>query len=120
MPYRNTSRPSISVWEYRAAVRQVRKQGTEKLDEDAIFAAYDRMRALELAAVEKTQRMTKSTRRMLRGMPAEEMAIHFQTGPLPEPTPVAVPDEPRQPAEPTEVLPVINLQPFEGSAFYNS
>jgi putative transposase len=120
VPYRNTSRPSISVWEYRAAVRQVRKQGTEKLDEDAIFAAYDRMRALELAAVEKTQRMTKSTRRMLRGMPAEEMAIHFQTGPLPEPTPVAVPDEPRQPAEPTEVLPVINLQPFEGSAFYNS
>nr|GFD39322.1 hypothetical protein [Tanacetum cinerariifolium] len=56
VPYRNTSRPSISVWEYRASVRQLKKQGAEKLDENAIFAAYERMRSLELAAVEKTQR----------------------------------------------------------------
>jgi putative transposase len=108
VPYRNTSRPSISVWEYRASVRQLKKQGAEKLDENAIFAAYDRMRALELAAVEKTQRMTPSTRRMLRGVSLEELVKQAQSGLSPEVLPIAATPQ-------TQEVPIdiSALQPFD-------
>lgn len=118
VPCRNTSRPEISVWEFRAAVRQLRKQGVEKLDEDSIFAAHDQLREFELAAVERTQRMTKSARRMLRGMPVEDTAIYLQTGSAPEKIPASAPDEPQQ-AEVVTPVSVSNLQPFDGSTFYN-
>jgi len=108
VPYRDTSRPVMSIWEHRVVIRQLKKQGVEKLDEAAIFAAYDRMKEIELAALAKTQRMTPGTRRMLRGVPLEQLAAHIQSGLSPEvlagvtsPTPQEVP------------LDISTLKPFD-------
>lgn len=116
IPYKHTSRPDISVWEFRAAVRYAKQQGAEKLDEDAIFAGYERMRSMELAAVERTQSMTKSARRMLRGVPADELTARFH------------PEQPQK-VEPTVItceaevvvvpLPVITLKPFDDLFLYD-
>lgn len=108
VPYRDTSRPVMSVWEYRAAIRQLKKQGVEKLDEDAIFAAYERMREMELAALAKTQRMTPGTRRMLRGVPLEQLAAHIQSGLSPEVLSGATPPPPQE-----LPLDINSLQPFD-------
>ncbi|MFM2042916.1 MAG: hypothetical protein RLY86_1492 [Pseudomonadota bacterium] len=38
VPYRNLRRPAISVWEHRAAVRALRRQGRAGVDEEMIFS----------------------------------------------------------------------------------
>lgn len=58
IPYRDTSHPSISLWELRDAVRVVKQSG-KTVDERALFAAYDRMREIE----EEAQARTKAVRR---------------------------------------------------------
>ncbi|OGX91500.1 Mu transposase C-terminal domain-containing protein [Hymenobacter coccineus] len=80
IPYRDTSHPAISVWEFRQAVEQARLKGLERIDEGTIFAAYDAMRAVELAAVERTKRVTKTANRMLQGVPEGAAAAFFSSG----------------------------------------
>ena len=58
IPYRDTSRPPMSIWEHREAVRRVRSQQIP-VDEEQIFAAYEAMRFIEEQAVKQT----KETRR---------------------------------------------------------
>ncbi|ABA87387.1 integrase core domain protein [Syntrophotalea carbinolica DSM 2380] len=60
IPYRDSSRPAISIWEFREARRRLKEEGTKDINEDLIFDAYERMRALEEQAVKET----KKTRRM--------------------------------------------------------
>lgn len=119
IPYKNTSRPKISVWEFRAAVRYVKQQGIKNLDEDKIFAADERLSSMQQAAVERTQRMTKSARRTLRGVPADELAKYFQDG---LPSEVLLSAESNTPAEPEKLLAaplsISNLQPFDDSGLY--
>jgi putative transposase len=78
VPYRDTSRPAISIWEFRQATEQARLKGMEQGDEDAIFAAYDAMRAVELAAIERTKRVTKASNRMMQQGPISATAAFFQ------------------------------------------
>lgn len=57
--YRDWNRPSISLWDYRAATGYLRQQGKAAQDEAAIFAAYDEMHRITEAARDAT----KKTRR---------------------------------------------------------
>ena len=59
IPYRNYGRPTISLWEYRAAQAWLRQQGKQAQDEDSIFAAYEEMHRI----TEEAARQTKRTRR---------------------------------------------------------
>lgn len=60
VPYRNLSRPSISLWELRELKRYIKQQNSNKpIDEDAIFEARYRMNQI----VEKAQKTTKKVRR---------------------------------------------------------
>lgn len=59
VPYRNTSHPPMSIWEFRRARRRLIEMGKTEVDEDMIFESYAQMRALE----EKAARETKRTRR---------------------------------------------------------
>jgi len=72
IPYRNTSHPAISIWEFRKAKELVRIQGIDAVDEDSIFAANDKMHRITLAAMEKTKRkrISKADNRMIQGVPA--------------------------------------------------
>lgn len=74
IPYRNTAHPAISVWEFRQALALVKLKGKENVNEDDIFAAYDEMKKVELAAVERTRRLNKSSNRLVKGVPADALA----------------------------------------------
>ncbi len=78
IPYRNTSHPSISVWEYRDAMKRLKDAGRENIDENAIFDAYDKMRKLELDAVEKTQKINKTRNRIIES--SKTTTIFYQNG----------------------------------------
>lgn len=59
IPYRDTSQPPMSVWEFRAARERLIKQGKDDTDEALIFESYKEMREIE----EQSVRETKSVRR---------------------------------------------------------
>jgi putative transposase len=59
VPTRDLSRPAISLWEHRLARRRLRLQHRGEVDEAALFAAIEEMRATERDAA----RLTRSARR---------------------------------------------------------
>jgi putative transposase len=84
VPYRNASRPAISLWELRAAVRHLQQKGKSEIDEDALFRAIDEMRRIEDEArtLTRKQRMERERRSRHR-----EVKPHIAPKqPVPEPT----------------------------------
>ncbi|UCM50387.1 Mu transposase C-terminal domain-containing protein [Aeromonas caviae] len=78
IPYRDTSHPAISIWELREARKSAQAQGSGEINERAIFDAYERMREIELKAVEKTKSARRAAqRRRLHGS-AERPAAGVQ------------------------------------------
>lgn len=65
IPYRDASRPAISLWELRAIQQHLANQGKLDIDEDAIFLALDEMRRIEESAkaLTRKQRMAQERRR---------------------------------------------------------
>ena len=66
IPYRNTAHPPMSVWELREIRRQLKTAGQKAVNEDLIFAAYNRLRALEDEAVKETKKVRRSAQRRRR------------------------------------------------------
>lgn len=58
IPYRDTSHPPISSWEYRAIRKQMRSEGIKDIDESKIFETHTRM----TEDVESAKRETKRVR----------------------------------------------------------
>lgn len=58
IPYRDTSRPPMSIWEHREALKRAR-EANATINEESIFAAYEAMRKIEESAAV----MTKQARR---------------------------------------------------------
>jgi putative transposase len=58
IPYRDTSHPPISIWEYRAIRKQMRAEGIKDIDESKLFECYARM----LEDVDRSRRETKRVR----------------------------------------------------------
>lgn len=56
IPYRDLSKPPISVWEFRAVKKKLTEEGIKNIDEDKIFSAFEKMKQIELEAVSKTKR----------------------------------------------------------------
>jgi putative transposase len=63
IPYRDTSRPPISLWELREARRTLTQTGKKFVDESAIFAAYERLRDIETQAQLKTKAARRAVQR---------------------------------------------------------
>lgn len=59
VPYREVSRPPVSLWEHRLARARLRQQRRGELDESMLFAAIEEMRDIEAQA----RTTTRSTRR---------------------------------------------------------
>lgn len=70
IPYRDTSHPPISIWEYREAKRRSKEAGIASIDENQIFKAYSRMRELEDEAKGKTTAVRRSNKRREMGIGA--------------------------------------------------
>lgn len=63
IPYRNTSHPPMSIWEFRRARRRLVDMGIKELNEDMIFNSYAEMRALEDQAAHETKRVRRERQR---------------------------------------------------------
>lgn len=63
IPYRNLSRPSMSLWEVKAARERLRRLGEEDLDEDKIFRSFDMIEEEITAAKGKTKTARRATER---------------------------------------------------------
>lgn len=63
IPYRDTSRPAISKWEYKEAKRRLIEEGAKDINEDLIFATYERMRAIQEEATTKTKKARRAGQR---------------------------------------------------------
>lgn len=55
VPYRNLSRPSISLWEHRESLKHLKDQGIKNFDEDKIFSAIEEIRVLREDASKKSR-----------------------------------------------------------------
>jgi putative transposase len=63
IPYRNTAYPPMSVWELRDVRRRLKAEGQKALNAVRIFDAYNRLRALEAAAVVATKKARRAAQR---------------------------------------------------------
>lgn len=63
VPYRNLSRPSMSLWELRAVRKKLREESTQLIDENSIFSGYERMLEIENQAIETTKRFRNTAKR---------------------------------------------------------
>jgi len=61
IPYRDTSKPPISIWEFNEVIRNLNKNRII-VDEDAIFNAYRNMEEIELNAIKDTKRLKRTSR----------------------------------------------------------
>jgi putative transposase len=63
VPYRNTARPPMSLWELREATRRSQASGHAVVDEDTIFRTYGEMRAIEARASATTTKVRRAQSR---------------------------------------------------------
>ena len=63
IPYRDRTRPAMSLWELRAAAKAARAEGRGEIDEAAIFRANQRLRHLEETAVTTTRKTRRQAQR---------------------------------------------------------
>jgi putative transposase len=61
IPYRDTSKPAISIWEYKEVIRGLNRSQIT-IDEDTIFNAYREMEEIELKAIRKTKRLKRTSK----------------------------------------------------------
>lgn len=60
VPYRDTTRPAMSLWELREATRSAREASRSGIDEALIFATLERMREQEERSRQETKRVRRS------------------------------------------------------------
>lgn len=60
IPYRNSSHPSMTLWELKRVQKYLKEQGEEHIDEDKIFSALETMRQIEQTSVIKTKKSRKA------------------------------------------------------------
>lgn len=73
--YRNRSYPSLTVWEHRNILREIKRKGISHIDEAVIFQAYQRLKEIEQGAVNKTS-LSKKLRSKAKKDAAMEGSIH--------------------------------------------
>lgn len=61
IPYRDTSKPAISIWEYKEIIRNLNNNNVI-IDEEAIFNAYKRMEEIELKSIRDTKKLKRTSR----------------------------------------------------------
>jgi putative transposase len=86
VPTRDLSRPAITLWEHRQALRRVRERHRGEVDEAALYAAVEEMRTME----RKAARLTRSARRDR----ARRGAVPAPLATLPTAAPAAAGTEP--------------------------
>lgn len=55
IPYRDTSRPAISIWELRETTKKLQEMGYKQINEALIFDSYEQMREQQEKAIKETK-----------------------------------------------------------------
>jgi putative transposase len=63
IPYRDTARPPMSIWEFREARRRLEKEGVKGINEALVFESYENMRTIEARAKSETKRVRREQQR---------------------------------------------------------
>lgn len=63
IPYRHTYQHPMSLWEYRETLRRLKDEGHKDINEDLIFAAYEKMQTIADEAVKKTKKSRRDSQR---------------------------------------------------------
>lgn len=99
IPYRNLALPPASIWEVRAAIRQLESEGRKNIDESSIFAAIRRMRMQQENAAKETKRVRRAKeRRRIQGTAA---------------TPLMSPEQPAASADLDSPSSRADIEPFD-------
>lgn len=61
IPYRDTSKPPISIWEFNDVIRKLARDRVE-IDEDSIFNAYRNMEEIEMQAIRNTKKLKRQSK----------------------------------------------------------
>jgi putative transposase len=69
VPYHDLSRPAISLWEHRLALRRLRERRIKDIDEVSLFEAIAEMRAIEQKAAASTRTARRNRTRRLSDAP---------------------------------------------------
>ena len=64
VPYRTIYRPTINLWEHRAAIKKLNTEGIKQIDERKIFNTIETLRKLAKEAAHKTKNMRKNLERI--------------------------------------------------------
>ncbi|NJD33675.1 MAG: DDE-type integrase/transposase/recombinase [Betaproteobacteria bacterium] len=100
IPYRNTSRPAISIWELREAEKRAVEERPEfPVDENRIFDAYETLRRIEESAKKLTKKARVNRERSRLGI--ANARSHVPQAPASEP------------AAPAPATPVRQILPFD-------
>lgn len=106
VPYRTLSRPTVSVWEHRAALERLRHEGRAQVDEQALFRMVEQMRAITVTARSSTRKARRDAERRDKA----GAATRSQAAPA---APAPPEDLPATTLEPGSASPVGSAAPFE-------
>lgn len=102
IPYRDTSRPAISLWELREARKKLEAEGRANIDEQLIFEAYEKLRAQEQEAVKETKRVRRQRVRREHHREVPRLLV--------APTPSVPQVDPNAPLSPTKIKPFDEIE----------
>lgn len=106
VPYRTLSRPAMSVWEHRAALERLRREGRAQVDEQALFRMVEQMRAITVTARSSTRKARRDAERRDKAGAATRSRAAPAAPVLPE-------DLPATALEPGSASPMGSAEPFE-------
>lgn len=86
LSYADLRRPPISLWEHRLALKRLREEGRDQVDEDAIFGAIDKMRGIAAQAVTETKTMRRQRERRLQAAKAVSLKPAAEKPANPDPS----------------------------------
>jgi len=101
--YRNLRRPPISLWEHRLALKRMREEGRQSVDENTIFRAIETMRSIADQATDASKTARRQRERRLRVIQGGRVDPPPATPPT-SVGPTATPETTQQPWE--RMLPV--------------
>jgi putative transposase len=99
IPYRNLSHPAASIWELRSAKKQLRAEGRKNIDENALFDAMRKLRAMQERATNETKQIRRAKERRRINSKAE--------------IPLAPLERASTPFSGIESLPTLEIEPFD-------
>lgn len=56
IPLRDTSKPPISIWEYRSVIKKLKDDGKKRVNEEEIFRAYEKLKSIEKESISSTKK----------------------------------------------------------------